>query len=80
MALETADEVRAVLKALGRASWQALHEHSGVPISTIEKIAYGVVDNPGYDATVRLVAAIEIAQQGAQAPSTHDTQPPAAPR
>jgi hypothetical protein len=38
--------VRRELKSIGRAQWAALSARTGVPESTIEKIAYGFVEDP----------------------------------
>lgn len=38
--------VRMRLEEVGRQGWQEVHEATGVPISTLEKIAYGVHADP----------------------------------
>lgn len=40
------DAVRRRLQELGRQEWPAVHEATGVPLSSIEKIAYGVHTDP----------------------------------
>jgi N-glycosylase/DNA lyase len=65
MALETLPEIRDALRALPRASWKWLAEDSGVPPSTIEKIAYGVTENPSFEPVRRLIASIQRMQQEA---------------
>lgn len=58
MQLTTTAQIRAAIRAIPRGEWDALSVASGVPRSTIEKIAYGVTTNPSFDATVGLAAAL----------------------
>lgn len=58
MDLNTTNEVREAIRAIPRAEWDALAQLSGVPRSTIEKIAYGVTANPSFDSMVGIVQAI----------------------
>jgi predicted transcriptional regulator len=56
--LETSEKVREALRRIPRAEWDALAADSGVPRSTIEKIAYGVTANPSFDSMVGIVEAL----------------------
>jgi hypothetical protein len=38
--------VRDALLTVGRQEWPAIHEATGVPLSSIEKVAYGVHEDP----------------------------------
>lgn len=38
--------VRSQLAEMPRSNWHSVHEATGVPVSSIEKIVYGVHDNP----------------------------------
>ena len=38
--------VQQKLEEVGRSGWPAIHDATGVPLSTIEKIAYGVHEDP----------------------------------
>ncbi len=40
------DEVRRALLAAGRHEWHAIEHATGVPMSSIEKLAYGVHEDP----------------------------------
>lgn len=59
MELTTIAQVKDAIRAIPRADWDALAEQSGVPRSTIEKIAYGVTSNPSFDSMVGLVGALQ---------------------
>ena len=59
MELTTTSQIRDAIKAIPRAEWPALSSESGVPQSTIEKIAYGVTTNPSFDSAVGLVEALK---------------------
>jgi hypothetical protein len=59
MELQTSDKVREALRGIPRAEWDALAIDSGVPRSTIEKIAYGVTANPSFDSMVGIVEALK---------------------
>jgi hypothetical protein len=69
MDLMTTAQIRSAVKAIPRTEWDALSTDSGVPRSTIEKIAYGVTSNPGYDATVALAGALKRRSERPPAPS-----------
>lgn len=58
MELTTTVQVREAIRALPRSEWDALAEASRVPRSTIEKIAYGVTENPGFDSTIAIAKAL----------------------
>ncbi len=59
MELNTTAQIREAILALPRAEWDALAQESGVPRSTVEKIAYGVTVNPGFDKMAGLVLAMK---------------------
>lgn len=59
MELNTTSKIRDRLKTIPRSEWPALSAESGVPPSTIEKIAYGVTANPGFDNAIGLAEALE---------------------
>jgi hypothetical protein len=42
------------LKAEGRSCWPAIADAAGVGRSTVEKIAYGVIDDPGVSSVQNL--------------------------
>lgn len=67
MELATTAQIREAIRAIPRAEWDALALESGVPRSTIEKIAYGVTSNPSYDGTVSLAETLK-----RRATSNHD--------
>lgn len=69
MELKTTAQVREALRAVPRAEWDALAEQSGVPRSTMEKIAYGVTANPSFEATANLIHALEQRAQDSPTPS-----------
>lgn len=46
------------LRARGRASWPTIAQASGVPTSTVEKIAYGVTANPRVGAIQALASTL----------------------
>ncbi len=50
-------ELRDRLAAV-KGQWRELAESSGVPYSTLTKIAQGKTNNPGYDAVTRLDRAL----------------------
>lgn len=52
------DEIRARLKRLGRAAWPGIAEQSGVSLSTIKKVAYGQIADPGYTKVVAIARAL----------------------
>ena len=54
MELQTTASIRAALMALPRAEWDVISAETGVPRSTIEKIAYGVTEAPNYDQAMLL--------------------------
>lgn len=54
----TIEEVREAILAVPRADWGALAERSEVPLSTIEKVAYGVSKKPGYETITSITAAL----------------------
>lgn len=58
MELTTTAQVSEALRALPRSEWDAIARASGVPRSTIEKIAYGVTENPGFDSTTAVARAL----------------------
>jgi transcriptional regulator with XRE-family HTH domain len=58
MANSTIERIAAALLAMPRADWEALATRSGVPRSTIEKIAYGITSNPSFDTIERLSGAL----------------------
>lgn len=59
MELTNTAQVRDAIRAIPRAEWDGLATESGVPRSTIEKIAYGVTSNPGFDSMVGIVDALK---------------------
>jgi predicted transcriptional regulator len=64
--------VRRELKAIGRAQWAALSARTGVPESTIEKIAYGFVDDPKVSNVQKLANGL---MNGAATPQQHSSGP-----
>lgn len=58
MELRTVDEIREALRKVPRAEWDSLSQASGVPRSTLEKIAYGVTERPSFDAAAALGRAL----------------------
>lgn len=59
MELSTIAEVRLALRQMQRKAWMEIAEESGVPPSTVEKIAYGVTTNPKLDTFEPLRAAVQ---------------------
>ena len=59
MELNTTEQVAAAIKAVPRDDWDDLALESGVPRSTLEKIAYAVTTNPSFDTMVGLVEALK---------------------
>jgi transcriptional regulator with XRE-family HTH domain len=47
-----------------KGSWPALAEASGVPISTLRKVAQGVIKNPGIETFDRLNRALDQPEPG----------------
>lgn len=62
LTLPSMDDVRKRLKALSKAQVDALQKHSGVPVSTIYKIRYGLTPNPGYVTVNDLYAKLPAAE------------------
>ena len=52
------DQVRVALRAIPRDDWDAFASESGIPRSTVEKIAYGVTKNPAFDTMAGIIAAL----------------------
>lgn len=63
LTLPSMKDVRARLMALSKAQVEALQKHSGVPVSTINKIRYGLTANPGYVTVNDLCAKLATAEQ-----------------
>lgn len=65
MALTTTAQVREAIRSIPRDEWDSLAADSGVPRSTIEKIAYGVTANPSFDSISGIVGALSRRNGGA---------------
>lgn len=52
------DQIRARLKLLGRATWPAIADSSGVSLSAIKKFAYGQTADPSYTTVVAIARAL----------------------
>lgn len=55
----TLNQMQAALREQSEKEHQALADRSGVPFSTIRKIAYGITASPRYSTFVKLAAAME---------------------
>lgn len=55
----TLDIIRTSLRSC-RPDWHSLAAEADVPVSTIEKIAYGVTRDPGYTTVAKLVHALDL--------------------
>lgn len=58
MELTNTAQIRAAIREIPRSEWDALARASEVPRSTIEKIAYGVTENPSFDSMIALAAVL----------------------
>lgn len=63
LTLPNMKDVRSRLMALSKAQVDVLQQHSGVPVSTINKIRYGRTPNPGYVTVNDLCSKLAAAEQ-----------------
>ena len=63
LTLPSMNDVRSRLLALSKAQISTLQKLSGVPVSTINKIRYGLTTNPGYVTVNDLCAQLAAAEQ-----------------
>lgn len=65
MNANTLDSLRTALLAMPRQDWRTIAKNSGVPLSTIKKIAHRQTHNPRIQTVERLLGSVPILINGA---------------